>query len=256
MFNINNPFFGLNLTILVSFMVLSGFIFMCISGFVKYNIVLNLTKTAIGTQQVPSNIIINFLSAALAILTIMPVAEPGVKRIFAEVEKRSTEFSQEQVAPLENVIQEPIQGVSIFSNKAKGIATEEAVEQSSFLSIVSDLDTFIPEMLNDAKEKGKDVDFLFKDVTDNGDDPTDIRSNQYSDLIIVFTKALLADLIEGFAIGMKIYVGFVVIDLVVAIVLSAAGMMMLSPTIISIPLKLAVFFYAGGWESLIYSLFT
>jgi len=57
-----------------------------------------------------------------------------------------------------------------------------------------------------------------------------------------------SELKTGFQIGFLIFLPFLVIDLVVASVLMAMGMMMLSPMIISLPFKIMVFVLADGWS--------
>lgn len=52
---------------------------------------------------------------------------------------------------------------------------------------------------------------------------------------------------SGFEMGFLVYVPFLIIDLVVAAVLMAMGMMMVSPQSVSIPIKLMLFVVAGGW---------
>ncbi|MBK8095875.1 MAG: EscR/YscR/HrcR family type III secretion system export apparatus protein [Planctomycetes bacterium] len=61
---------------------------------------------------------------------------------------------------------------------------------------------------------------------------------------------LLTELAEAFLIGFILFVPFVVIDLVIANVLLAMGMSMLTPTTISVPVKLMVFVFADGWRLL------
>ncbi|MDT7935125.1 MAG: flagellar type III secretion system pore protein FliP [Sphingomonadaceae bacterium] len=56
-----------------------------------------------------------------------------------------------------------------------------------------------------------------------------------------------SELKTAFEIGYLIFLPFLVIDLVVASVLMALGMMMLSPTTISLPIKLALFVMVDGW---------
>jgi len=51
----------------------------------------------------------------------------------------------------------------------------------------------------------------------------------------------------AFQIGFLLFVPFLVIDLVVAAILMAMGMMMLSPIIISLPFKLMLFVLIDGW---------
>src|SRR3546814_12755651 len=56
-----------------------------------------------------------------------------------------------------------------------------------------------------------------------------------------------SELKTAFQIGFLIFLPFIVIDLVVATVLMSLGMMMLSPTIISLPFKLLLFVLVDGW---------
>lgn len=58
---------------------------------------------------------------------------------------------------------------------------------------------------------------------------------------------ILSELKTAFEISFIIFVPFIVLDLVVANVLLALGMFMLSPTIISLPFKLLIFIAVDGW---------
>lgn len=62
---------------------------------------------------------------------------------------------------------------------------------------------------------------------------------------------IISELKSSFEIGFVIFIPFVVIDLVVANVLLALGMMMLSPTIISLPFKLLIFIAVDGWSLIV-----
>lgn len=65
---------------------------------------------------------------------------------------------------------------------------------------------------------------------------------------------LISQLRLAFEIGIFIYVPFVVIDLVVSTVLMSMGMIMVPPTLISLPIKLLLFVLANGWVLVIQSL--
>lgn len=58
---------------------------------------------------------------------------------------------------------------------------------------------------------------------------------------------VLSEIAKAFQIGFMIYLPFLIIDLVVAAVLMAMGMMMVPPAIVSLPFKLAFFVVADGW---------
>jgi len=59
---------------------------------------------------------------------------------------------------------------------------------------------------------------------------------------------LTSELKTAFQIGFMLFIPFLIIDLVVASVLMAMGMMMLSPLIISLPFKLMLFVLVDGWS--------
>lgn len=62
---------------------------------------------------------------------------------------------------------------------------------------------------------------------------------------------ILSELRTSFEIGFIIYVPFTVLDLVVANILLALGMFMLSPTIVSLPFKLLIFVAVDGWSLIV-----
>ena len=73
-------------------------------------------------------------------------------------------------------------------------------------------------------------------------------------LMTLIPAFLTSELKTAFIIGFYIYLPFLVIDMVVASTLMSMGMMMLPPTVISLPAKLLLFVLANGWTLLIGSL--
>ena len=67
---------------------------------------------------------------------------------------------------------------------------------------------------------------------------------------------IVSELKTAFEIGFVIFVPFIVLDLVVANILLALGMFMLSPTIISLPFKLLIFIAVDGWALIVQGLVT
>ena len=68
---------------------------------------------------------------------------------------------------------------------------------------------------------------------------------------VLMPAFVLSELKTAFQIGFMIFLPFLVIDLVVASVLMAMGMMMLSPLIISLPFKLMIFVLVDGWTMMV-----
>jgi flagellar biosynthetic protein FliP len=66
-------------------------------------------------------------------------------------------------------------------------------------------------------------------------------------MFVLLPSFLVSELKTAFQIGFLLFVPFLVIDLVVAAILMAMGMMMLSPIIISLPFKLMLFVLIDGW---------
>ena len=61
---------------------------------------------------------------------------------------------------------------------------------------------------------------------------------------------MLSEIQRAFEIGFMIFLPFLVIDLVIASVLMAMGMMMVPPAVVALPFKLAFFVMADGWSLL------
>ena len=70
---------------------------------------------------------------------------------------------------------------------------------------------------------------------------------------VVVTSFLLSELKTAFVIGVKIYLPFLVLDIIVANILLGMGMMVLPPIIISLPFKIMLFVLMDGWSLLITS---
>jgi type III secretion protein R len=79
----------------------------------------------------------------------------------------------------------------------------------------------------------------------------DIQETDFSILIPAF---MISEISSGFEAGFLLYIAFLVIDLVVANVLMAMGMVMLSPTTVSTPLKLFMLVSVSGISKLMHGL--
>ena len=92
----------------------------------------------------------------------------------------------------------------------------------------------------------KDLAFFYRlSNTENPKSPEEVGFRQ---LVAAF---LLSELRTSFQIGFLIFIPFLVIDLIIANILLALGMIMLSPTIVSLPFKLLIFVAVDGWTLII-----
>ncbi len=81
--------------------------------------------------------------------------------------------------------------------------------------------------------------------------PADPRRVPFMLLVLGFTTSQLT---AAFQMAVTLYIPFLIIDLVVASVLMSLGMMMLPPTVVSLPIKLLLFVAVNGWGLVIGSL--
>ncbi|RHW75991.1 flagellar type III secretion system pore protein FliP [Colwellia sp. RSH04] len=77
------------------------------------------------------------------------------------------------------------------------------------------------------------------------DKPTDLP------MTVIIPAFIISELKTAFQIGFILFIPFLIIDLVVASILMAMGMMMLSPMIVSLPFKLMLFVLVDGWNLVI-----
>lgn len=117
---------------------------------------------------------------------------------------------------------------------AEDITSKEAYEQAklpmrAFMlsqTRVKDLETFV--------ELGG--------YADQFQDPQDVPMN------VLIPAFVTSELKTAFQIGFMLFIPFLILDLVVASILMAMGMMMLSPMIVSLPFKLMLFVLVDGWN--------
>ncbi len=82
----------------------------------------------------------------------------------------------------------------------------------------------------------------------------EIKDRSSADLRILIPAFMISELRRGFEIGFMIVLPFLVIDLIVATLTMSMGMMMLPPTVLSLPAKLLFFVMVDGWNLLVGSL--
>ncbi len=127
------------------------------------------------------------------------------------------------------------------------IAPYAAGTISADVAISQGGDAFHAFMLRQTREANL---MMFTDIAGGGG----FASGSDVPFSILLPAFVTSELETAFQIGFMIFLPFLVIDLVVASVLMSLGMMMLSPTIISLPFKLLLFVLVDGWALLMGSL--
>lgn len=209
------------LIIVIGLLALAPFGLIMMTSFVKIAVVLSILRNALGTQQVPPNQVITGISLILTIFIMSPVAEKMYKEA-GSIENTEAIFSEMSVKTLFEA-----------SKKAKEPLREFMIRYTDERYRV-----------------------LFRDLAQqmavkNGNDPNEINADDFR---VVIPSFVTDQLTEAFQIGFILFIPFLIIDMVVANILQAMGMFMLSPTIISLPFKLLLFVMISGWEIIIKNL--
>jgi len=123
---------------------------------------------------------------------------------------------------------------------------DNQISQQDALAAVSE--PFREFMLSQVREKDM---ALFEGLSKARFEVTD-RSK--ADLRLLIPAFMISELRRGFEIGFLIVLPFLVIDMIVATLTMSMGMMMLPPSVISLPVKIMFFVLIDGWNLLIGSL--
>jgi type III secretion protein R len=197
--------------ILLTVLGVAPFFLLMVTSFVKIVIVLGLVRNALGTQQVPPNLVLNGLALIISIYIMAPVAKETVK-LAAE-----SEFS--------------VQNFDQFPQYLRSIG--EPLRRFLIRHVSPNSRTFFVNAAARLWPK---------------EDLENIDSDSFLILVPAFT---VSELTTSFQIGVLLFLPFIAVDIVVSNVLMALGMMMMSPMTISLPFKLMLFVLADGWSKLI-----
>lgn len=118
-------------------------------------------------------------------------------------------------------------------------------EEEAFPKIVEPFRQF---MLAQTREKDLKT---FEDLSRGA---VEIKDRSTVDLRLLIPAFMISELRRGFEMGFLIVLPFLIIDMIVATLTMSMGMMMLPPSLISLPMKLLFFVLIDGWNMLIGSL--
>ena len=198
----------------VILLAVAPFVAVMVTSFTKIVVVFSLLRNALGVQQVPPNLVLNGLALILSIFVMFPTTQEMMTRV-AGVENITQ--STEQLLNAAEVAKEPLQSFLLKHSEPR--------EREFFYASIQQM---LPEAERDEVSE--------------------------EDLVVIIPAFTISELTEAFQIGFLIFLPFIVIDLVVANILMAMGMMMLSPTIVSLPFKLLLFVLVEGWAKLAHGL--
>ena len=133
-----------------------------------------------------------------------------------------------------------------WQNGLQPLLANEISEEQALGQIIDPFRTFMLENTRD-----EDLD-LFTDLArERGQD---VVIDGSVDMRILVPAFMISEIRRGFEIGFLVVLPFLVIDLIVATIIMAMGMMMLPPSVISLPFKILFFVMIDGWNLLVGSL--
>ncbi len=198
----------------VVLLALAPFVAVMVTSFTKLVVVLSLLRNALGLQQTPPNVVLNGLALVLSIYVMYPVGTEIASHLQGVENIGSSTQSMVEAA---QAAKEPLREFLIKHS--------QPVERAFFLKTARK--ALRPEQASDLSDR---------------------------DFIVIVPAFTISELAVAFQIGFLIFLPFLVIDLVISNVLMAMGMMMLSPTVVSMPFKLLLFVLIDGWVKLTHGL--
>ena len=205
---------SLRILVLLTVLSLAPSILIMMTSFTRILVVLSLLRQAIGTQQLPPAQVLTGLSLIMTMLVMAPTWA-AMKR----------------------------DAVDPYLDGKIG-------QEAAFEAGVAPLRDFMVKQI--ANSENEEYIYLFVEYARRAEIPAGQTLTpeevNLSELIPAF---VLSELKTAFVMGFRIYLPFLVIDMVIASILISMGMMMLPPVLISLPFKLMLFVLADGWGMVI-----
>jgi type III secretion protein R len=198
---------------------LAPFVLLLLTSFVKIAVVLAILKSAFGTAQIPPSQV----ATGLALILTLYVMAPTGERMF-----RAAEADLGRGAGAELLSGKSLEAWATAVSKAKEPLREFLLKQTS------------------PRDRA-----VFYQLAIRMRTPAEGALLSERDFLIIAPGFLASELRRAFEIGFLILIPFLIVDLVVANLLTALGMNMLSPTSVALPFKLLLFVLADGWQLLL-----
>ena len=210
---------SLNILLLLTVLTLAPAIFILCTCFTRVLIVLAMMRQAMGTQSLPPSQIIT----GLALFITFIIMTPTFQRMYDE-------------------------GIQPYAN---GEVTDYNVTWQRTKQPLRD---FMFAQLETTGNWGGVYMILEYRGVDTSDPAQLTRADV--DMITLIPAYILGELKMAFLMGFRIYLPFLVIDMVIASMLISMGMLMLPPVLISLPFKVLLFVLVDGWQLVVGSVLT
>jgi type III secretion protein R len=199
------------------------FALLMLTSYVRISVVLSILRSAIGAPQVPPTAVLTGLSLVLTLAVMAPTAE----RMWRAA---APAFGQQGNGN---------------GNGTSGDLGSPAGLRAMAAAADGAKEPLRAWMLQHTDRRARAP---FYALALRGRPPAERAAVSDRDLAVVVPAFVTSELRRAFEIGFLLFVPFLVIDMVIANLLLALGMHMLSPTTVSLPFKLLLFVLADGWQ--------
>ena len=201
----------------VALLGLAPIVLLMTTCYVRLFVVLSLLRQALGAQQLPSNQMLTALSFFVTLLVMTPVWQ---------------EIKTKAVDP--------------------AVRSDGSIDwRMAFENGIPPLKRFMTQQIQATGNRAAlEVFFQHPNTSSNG--PLPLPENlEELPINIVLPAFMISELKVAFLLGFQIFLPFLILDLVVSTLTVSMGMVMLPPTMVSLPLKLILFVMVDGWNLVI-----
>lgn len=208
---------SLQILVLLTLLAVAPSILLVTTCFVRMLVVLALLRQALGTQQLPPSQVLVGLALFLTVLVMAPTWQ---------------RINERAIQPYLNDQLDQLDAIAVAGAELRDF------------------------MLGQIKAAGneQDVYLMYEYASQRSLEEDEALDEQAVPMRALVPAFILSELKVAFIMGFRIYLPFLVIDMVIATVLVSMGMMMLPPVLISLPFKLLLFVLADGWHLVVGSL--
>ena len=218
------------MVLLLAGLSLLPFVLVMTTSFVKFSVVLSILRNAIGTPQIPPTVVVTGLSVVLTAYVMAPTGMAIYQILAGSGPQQTGPAVRRQGADAAT------KGPSALLSDAGASELWRAADAAK-----EPLRAFLV-----AHSVPKDR-AMFRNLGQRMWATSPLAKPGDSHFLVLIPAFVIGQLAAAFKIGFLIFVPFLVIDMVVANVLLALGMHMLSPTTVSLPFKLLLFVLVDGW---------
>lgn len=211
------------MVIILAGLGLAPFVLIMLTSFVKISVVLAILRNALGTQSVPPNQVITGLALILSLFVMTPV----VRNMYQEAGNIGNTRDIFSEGSIKNILDAADRGKEPLRRFLGKHAHPE--DRLLFMNL------------------GARLEESNKPPTNAGQAPAATPPLGKDDFQVLIPAFVTSQLKEAFQAGFLVFLPFIVINMVVANVLLAMGMNMLSPSVISLPFKILLFVLVDGW---------